>query len=1340
MKFFKLKVFIAIMLLFAGFNSALSLEHFVLTGTSSANVPVVVRTTINPTIGDNPLTNGDEIAVFDSEGNCWGAETWNGTSNISVTVYGYVPEEDLGDGLIIPEQPGMPEGELLKFRIWDKETNTEYNIVTATVSSGNLLWNSSKIQYVLASLQAKLVPAVPTITNPTNASVGVALAGNLTWNATDNTDSYDYTLSANPDFSSPILNANTTGTTVAYTNLTNGTVYYFRVRGKNTVGDGNYASIAFTTILPTVTLTSPSNNAKAQALAGTLQWNTVSGAATYDVQIATDALFNNVVANGTPATNSFNYSGLLNLTNYHWRVRARNSANFGAYSSVFTFQTKLASPVITNPANGAVGTPIAGNFTWNAVAGATFYSVQLSTDANFTTLLVDQTNIAATTLAYSGLNNMTNYFVRVKAHNADGAGDWTTHTFRTILGTPTNQTPADNAFSRPLNGTVTWSAVTGAASYHLQIATDAAFNNLIFNQSPIGPTSYDYINLLNATKYYWRVRATNAEGTGSYSNPTSFTTLIGAATLVSPANNAANVNSLSGNFTWNGPATATKYRIQVSKQANFSTLVYDQSDLSNTSFPYSNLESKTVYYWKVYSYSATNDGTWSTVFSFTTGLGKPVLTNPTNGAQGLALNNVTFNWNAVNGANTYKFTLSKNPNLSTPVAEVTNINGLSQVINGLEYNQNYYWAVRGQDGFGDGPMSEIFSFGTMIDKPTLSLPVNEEIDVPLSGTFQWNAAAGATAYQIQVSEVSNFSSTVIDVTNINGTSYNYSNINNNTVHYWRVRGLKANMPGVWSDVRSFTTIKLLPPTLVAPVNNRVDVYFDVTLDWDPANQATAYDVQVATDMNFTNIVVQGNNITATQFAVTGLSYESTYYWKARSKNALGSSNWSNVWKFNTIKNPNFAGLDEVCENNEVIYQTDESAVIDYSWAVNGGTIIGSSTERSVRIKWTNPGERALTLNRSSAEWGEFTDSKVMDVTVLPKDEVTVTITPETYYENKICVKETVTYTATYSKEGINEYYWKIGNNIVGTGATLDYKFNAAGTYYISLEVFGTFCKYGSAVYEVVVTEDCPLTILVDNFTACKNTSPVIMPDVFGLTGNYGFAWTPATNFVNAAVQNATVVKAIINKQFNIKVTDLTKNVSANKNVLMTVSQSPSISFNKLYYTIRNADPVDLTDEDVLKITVTGGTAPYTYTWRDNDGNVIDPTEIYPPIGSSKYWLTVADDKGCNSVQKRFGIIRYLNKDIYDHAVPGVAGLGYMLAYPNPATDFVNVYAEFATESEATMKVYDLRGDLVYITNISETKQFDGQINVSELPSGSYTIVIETFEDTIINKFIKNATP
>jgi len=1328
----KLLSLLAFILLISGVSSAYSLSHFALTGTSSENLTITIPYTIEPKIGNDLLTAGDEIGVFDSEGNCWGAGAWIGGNNsIAISVFGFVEgDESLG----IPDEPGMPVGELMKFRIWDNETNTEYNVVSATVQSGNLKYATNKILF-LTSLQAYLVPAVPNITNPTNNSVMVSLSGNLTWDATANTDSYDYTLSANSDFSNPLLDGNTTSTSVAYTSLNNGTVYYFRVRGKNSVGNGNYATSTFTTILPQVTLTSPADNSKAQPLSGTLSWNTVSGATAYEVIIATDIAFNSVVASETTSSNSYSYSGLLNYTNYYWKVRAKNGANLGTYSTIFTFQTLLSAPVITNPLNNAVGVAVSGNFAWTAVTGATFYSIQVSTDAGFGSFVYNAANVSATNFAYSGLANNTTYYVRVKANNSDGSGNWSLSQFKTVVATPTNISPINNAFSQPLNGTLQWSSVTGATAYEVEMSTNSAFTNIILSNMNVAGNSFSYSGLNNATQYYWRVRAKNSEGTSANSNYTSFTTLIGKATLVSPSNNATNVNAVSGNFTWTGPTTATKYRIQVSKVANFATTIYDQSDITTNSFAYSNLESKVVYYWKVYSYSANNDGSWSDVFSFTSGLAKPTLASPANNAQGL-MNGTTLSWNALNGAVSYRVIVSKNSDLSSPISEVYGIEDLSYGTYGLQYNATYYWGVRGHDDSGDGPLSDIWSFGTLVDKPTLVAPANNDVDVPLSGTFSWNSVAGATEYQIQVSEVSDFSTTVVDVSNISSTSYNYANLTNNTDHYWRVRGYKAGQPGVWSDTWSFKTIKLLPPDLVSPVNNKIDVYFDVTLDWNAANQATAYDVQIATDNAFTHIVAEGTDITNTYFDVTGLSYQTTYYWRARSKNLLGSSNWSATWSFNTIKYPNFAGVDDVCENQEASYSTDESAVIDYSWSVVGGTIIGSSTEKSVVVKWTSAGLRTITLNRSSAEWGEFTDSKELDVTVHPRDTVNVTIAPTTYYTGKICVKESVKYSATFDKTGINEYYWYVGGNLVGTGATLNYSFDSAGTYYVALEVFGPGCKNGQGLYEVVVTENCNLTVLVNDFSACKNSSPTINTTVFGLTGKYGFYWTPAADFVNANLQNPTVKNAVIGKKFAFKVTDLNKNISVSKSVTMTIQQGPTIGFNKLFYTVRNTDPVDLTDEDVLKVTINGGTAPYNYKWTDNNGNVIDPTEIYPPLGSSKYWLTVTDASGCTSAEKSFSIIRYPNKDIYDYAMPGIAGQGYMLAYPNPATDFINIYADFASSTEATLKVYDIKGNLVFFTNIAETKQYEGQINVSSLTSGSYTIVIETFEDTIINRFIK----
>lgn len=1331
-KIFKGTLVLLLVSLFA-LNNSFALNHFVLTGTSSQNATVVVPTTANPRIGDSPLTAGDEIGVFDSDGNCWGAVVWN-NANASITVYGFVQgDPDLG----IPDEPGMPVGQLMKFRIWDNETDIEYTIVTATPTSGNLNYAHNKFS-VLNNLKAELVPANPVITNPLNNAVGVPLSGNLTWNATDNTLSYDYTLSANADFSSPILNGNTTGTSVAYSGLSNGTTYYFRVRGKNAVGDGNYSTASWHTILPTVTLSSPSNNSKAQPLTVNFSWNSVTGATSYDFQLSLVPDFSTTVTNINVSTTSTSVTGLSHFTNYYWRVRARNGANYGNYSSTFTFQTKLAAPVVTNPLNNATGVPIDGTITWNATTGATFYSLQVADNPSFTSPIINQTNISATSLAYTNLNYYTNYYLRVKAHNPDGESDYTsTITFRTIVGIPTNQSPANNAFSQPLNGTLQWTSVTGATQYDAQIATDAGFTNIVQTLSNLPSNSGNYIGLNNATLYYWRARAKNSEGTGAFSNPTTFTTLIGPATLVSPANNATNVNPLSGSFTWNAPATATHYRIQVALDNGFTNIVIDQNNLSTTSYNYTNLLSKTQYYWRVYSFNVNNQGTWSNTFTFTTGLGKVVLVSPANGAQGIELNGVVFNWQSLNGATSYRFILSTNADLSSPIVNVGGISGTSYTVNGLNYNTTYYWGVRGQDGFGDGPLSDIRMFGTKVDKPTLVSPANNAIDVPLSGTFTWNATPGADSYQIQVSTVNDFSTTVINQSGITGTTYNYTALNNNTLHYWRVRGIKGGGFGEWSNVFQFTTIQLLPPNLVSPANNRVDVFFDVVLTWDTANQATAYDVQVATDINFVNIVATGNNLTVTQFSLTGLLYNTVYYWRARSKNSLGTSNWSSPYKFTTIPLPDYTGSLDVCENQQVTYTAPTSSVIDYQWYVTGGTIIGSSTTNVVTVKWTNVGIGKLKLVRSSAEWGSYTDFIEKNITVNPKDPVIVTIIANTYYPNKICISENVTYSAQFNKPGINEYYWRLNGNLIGTGPTVQIRFTSLGTNYITLEVFGTGCKNGEGLLTVNVADDCPLTVLTQNVSVCKNTSPTFYPEVFGGSGNYSYNWTPAADFVNPNVKDATVKNTIISKFYYIKANDVSRGNSVTKSLYMTVRQSPSISFNKLFYPVYNADPVDLTDPNVLIVTISGGTAPYTLIWRDINGNIIDPTEIYPPIGTSRYFATAIDANGCvSSPQKEFKIIRYNSKETYDMAVTGLTGMGYAITFPNPASDYINLIAEFAEPTESVIKVYNLIGELVLYTTMSESKQLDTQLDISKLPAGTYSIVIETFDDTIISRFIK----
>lgn len=91
-------------------------------------------------------------------------------------------------------------------------------------------------------------------------------------------------------------------------------------------------------------LTSPQNNSTGISLTPQLQWNTVSGAANYRLQLSTDSNFVTMLINdSTLSTNSYSVlSGVLqNNMRYYWRVQAKNGNGSGLYSGTWNFNTSL---------------------------------------------------------------------------------------------------------------------------------------------------------------------------------------------------------------------------------------------------------------------------------------------------------------------------------------------------------------------------------------------------------------------------------------------------------------------------------------------------------------------------------------------------------------------------------------------------------------------------------------------------------------------------------------------------------------------------------------------------------------------------------------------------------------------------------------------------------------------------------------------------------------------------------------------------------------------------------------------------------------------------------------
>ncbi len=96
-------------------------------------------------------------------------------------------------------------------------------------------------------------------------------------------------------------------------------------------------------------LLAPANAATGTATLPTLQWNPVAQAASYTVEVATDANFNNIVFTQTvSATQVTLPTALAANTEHHWRVRASNTCGTGVDSPAFIFTTANLICILPN--------------------------------------------------------------------------------------------------------------------------------------------------------------------------------------------------------------------------------------------------------------------------------------------------------------------------------------------------------------------------------------------------------------------------------------------------------------------------------------------------------------------------------------------------------------------------------------------------------------------------------------------------------------------------------------------------------------------------------------------------------------------------------------------------------------------------------------------------------------------------------------------------------------------------------------------------------------------------------------------------------------------------------
>ncbi len=267
--------------------------------------------------------------------------------------------------------------------------------------------------------------------------------------------------------------------------------------------------------------------------------------------------------------------------------------------------------------------------------------------------------------------------------------------------TPSLVSPADEALDQLTTVTVKWNNTPCISTYHLQVSTDSLFGALVLEDSVLTDTSRSISSLANDTEYYWRVKAKNPSGSSAFSSARSFTTVVAPPStpvLVSPGDEAVDLPVVA-DLVWNPSPAALTYRLQLSDDSLFSTLLVNDSTLTDTSFSTGSLNYLTSYFWRVRASNAGGVSPFSPSRSFTTIISPPAVpaqTTPADGSTGLPTT-VTVGWNSAMWAQMYHVQIATDSAFSSMAKEDSTLAGTSSVADSLELATSYFWRVRSKN-------------------------------------------------------------------------------------------------------------------------------------------------------------------------------------------------------------------------------------------------------------------------------------------------------------------------------------------------------------------------------------------------------------------------------------------------------------------------------------------------------------------------------------------------------------------------------------------------------------------------------------------------------------------
>lgn len=616
---------------------------------------------------------------------------------------------------------------------------TSFNKATGIIT----LEINKDCEFIIASSE-QIINSKPSLQLPRNNEV-TNKEVTFKWSPVQYADQYEFQLTDQVDFKNIIASASSlTTTNITIPNLINGRGYLWRVRAKSGSSISQWSEVwNLKVIIATPKLVYPLNLAKSIRINDVLRWSQIAQSSYYDIQVANDSLFTQVVQDVKGyLDSSVTLNKLSNRTNYYWRVRAGNLESVTAWSAVNSFRTELKVPVVTYPENNSNGISTNLNIDFEKSKEADYYQVLVSEDDSFFNARI--INVAANqTYANTQLENYKSYVTKARAISNLDTSRWSELVyFKTLIQKPELKFPLRFMMLVPVPTLFILSEVKDATGYELNIVS--ALTERLPKEEIILDTTFisEDFNFMvpfleKKTTNKWRARTVYQYGKSDWTDFSEFSLgtagILNPPSLSMPLNNSSS-ESLNGILAWeNTSADVKSYRLILAEDENFNNVLVDEI-INEKHYYYKNLYNNLTYYWKVATVKDGEFSEWSSIWKFTTKksdlVSPPKLIIPENNVE-LKSTYVELIWEKLAFANSYDLQIATDRDFNLITKEEKSLPGYNYNFANPTPNTEYFWRVRAtqKDSTSAGMWSDVFAFKMAAELTSIE---EEEVNIPIS--------------------------------------------------------------------------------------------------------------------------------------------------------------------------------------------------------------------------------------------------------------------------------------------------------------------------------------------------------------------------------------------------------------------------------------------------------------------------------------------------------------------------------------------------------------------------------------------------------------------------------